>query len=249
MLGIAALNFKWFHYNNSNIRGEVWYSRPSNILMFCTLKGSFHLAKLITSTTTNNNDNNKLVFGQSLRHWYCLAGPTESWCSKYLAKPVGSTGLFRWDGKWPGATMADTCRYLAWGATVVHTCAKSYIAHTANGSVAEQTTIRKTENCLGLPSLHLFLPIAFETLGPVNSARVDFIRAVGRCLSTSSGESREVSFIMLGPFHLYPALYSISRHAHWCCRGRGLIAAPSVIFCSLEITFTSGKKYLKQNRI
>ena len=110
------------------------------------------------------------------------------------------SGLSRIDGKRPdGATLIPWAagKHLAWDATVVHTCAASYIAHTANaaGAAAEQAAVRKIEKYAGLPSSHLFVPIALETLGPINSAGVCFIREVGQRLSVVSGEPREATFL------------------------------------------------------
>src|SRR6218665_1400923 len=62
-------------------------------------------------------------------------------------------------------------RYMAWDTTVVHTCAASYLSQTAisAGSAAEQAAVRKTAKYALLPATHLFVPIAFKTLGPVNN--------------------------------------------------------------------------------
>src|SRR6218665_2808119 len=57
-------------------------------------------------------------------------------------------GLPRTDGKRPnGATLIpwSAGRYMAWDATVVHTCAASYLSQTAisAGSAAEQAAVHK----------------------------------------------------------------------------------------------------------
>src|SRR6218665_2235977 len=59
------------------------------------------------------------------------------------------SSLLRTDGKRPdGATLIpwSAGRYMAWDATVVHTCAASYLSQTAisAGSAAEQAAVRKT---------------------------------------------------------------------------------------------------------
>ena len=59
---------------------------------------------------------------------------------------------------------------MAWDTTVVHTCAASYLSHTAisAGSAAEQAAVHKTAKYALLPATHVFVPIAFETRWPVN---------------------------------------------------------------------------------
>lgn len=55
-------------------------------------------------------------------------------------------------------------------------------------AAADQTAIRKTEKYSRLTFAHLFIP--FKTLGPINTAGVDFI-----LLLTISGKSLEVNFL------------------------------------------------------
>src|SRR6218665_1606958 len=63
------------------------------------------------------------------------------------------------------------------GMPVVHTCAASYLSQTAisAGSAAEQAAVRKTAKYALLPATHVFVPIAFETLGPVNAEGAEFL--------------------------------------------------------------------------
>jgi len=46
-----------------------------------------------------------------------------------------------------------------------------------------------------LCSAHLFLPIAVETLGPMNDSAYEFFEILGRKITDVSGDSREVSFV------------------------------------------------------
>ena len=86
---------------------------------------------------------------------------------------------------------------MAWDATVVHTCAASYLSQTAisAGSAAEQAAVRKAAKCAS-PATHVFVPIAFETLGPVNAEGVEFLSELGRCISSVSGDQRETNFFL-----------------------------------------------------
>src|SRR6218665_3139844 len=102
------------------------------------------------------------------------------------------SGLLRIDGKRPdGATLipCSAGRYMAWDATVVHTCAASYLSQTiiSARSAAEQAAVRKTAKYALLPATHVFVPIAFETLWPVNAEGAEFLSALGRHISPVSG--------------------------------------------------------------
>jgi len=87
---------------------------------------------------------------------------------------------------------------MAWDATVVHTCAASYSSQTAisAGSAAEQAAVRKSEKYALLPATHLFVPIAFETLGPVNAEGAQFLSELGRRIPSDSGDQRETNFLL-----------------------------------------------------
>src|SRR6218665_2733464 len=111
------------------------------------------------------------------------------------------SGLLRIDGKRPdGATLIpwSAGKYMAWDTTVVHTCAASYLSQTAisAGSAAEQDAIRKTAKYELLPATHVFVPIAFETLGPVNAEGAEFLSVLGRRISSVSGDQRETNFLL-----------------------------------------------------
>ena len=61
---------------------------------------------------------------------------------------------------------------MAWDGTVVETLAPSYVAVSAKVkcSAAQAAADRKVSKYAGLPASHLFVPIAIETLGPINEA-------------------------------------------------------------------------------
>src|SRR6218665_3462718 len=105
-------------------------------------------------------------------------------------------GLLRTDGKrLDGATLipGSAGRYMAWDAPVGHTCAASYLSQTAisAGSAAGQAAIQKSAKYALLPATHVFVPIAFETLWPVNAEGAEFLSELGRCISSVSGYPRE----------------------------------------------------------
>src|SRR6218665_3838971 len=126
---------------------------------------------------------------------YHLAFTAECRCSKHEGTIWSS------DGKPPdGATLIPWTagRYMAWDATVAHTCAASYLSQTAisAGSVAEQAAVLKTAKYALLPATYVFVPIAFETLGPVNAEGAEFLSELGRCISSVSGDQRETNFLL-----------------------------------------------------
>jgi hypothetical protein len=109
-------------------------------------------------------------------------------------------GLFRSDGKRPdGATLIPWSegKYLAWDATIVHTCAASYITQPANliGPASVQAANRKTQKYAGLPASYIFQPVAIETLGPLNPSALEFINEIGTRISSITGDRREATFL------------------------------------------------------
>src|SRR6218665_2467258 len=120
-------------------------------------------------------------------------------CRVQMFKHEGT--IWSSDGKPPyGGTLIPWTagRYMAWDPTVVHTCAASYLSQTAisAGSAAEQAAVRKTAKYALLPATHVFLPIAFETLGSVNAEGAEFLSELGRCISSVSGDQHEINFLL-----------------------------------------------------
>ena len=114
-----------------------------------------------------------------------------------VKEPVG---LFRSDGKRPdGLTqipwLAGKC--MTWDVTVTDTMAESYLssASTIAGSVAENAADRKELKYQSLATTHTFIPLAFETLGPINTKGVEFFNILGRRLTAHSGDTRETVFL------------------------------------------------------
>ena len=88
-------------------------------------------------------------------------------------------------------------RCSAWDATVIDTLVPSYVAVSAQvtGSAAQAAAERKVSKYAGLPASHLFVPVAIETLGPINEAGHSFLSELGRRLSTISDDPRESFFL------------------------------------------------------
>ena len=109
-------------------------------------------------------------------------------------------GLLRTDGKRPdGLTLIPwkAGRCLVWDATVADTFAASYLPTTSiiAGSAAEAAASRKETKYQLLNNAYEFVPLALETMGPINSTGLDFISNIGRNLTLMSGDPRESAFL------------------------------------------------------
>jgi len=81
--------------------------------------------------------------------------------------------------------------------TVVSTLADSYLHASSNsaGGTAEIASVKKESKHSVLPPDYIFQPVAFETLGSLNSSGYAFPCEVGRRLNAVSGDPRETSFL------------------------------------------------------
>ena len=79
------------------------------------------------------------------------------------------------------------------------TYASSYIRLTASttGGTAEQAAERKRAKYANLPATHDFIPLAIESLGPVNITGMEFLEDLGQRMTEAMGDPREThSFIL-----------------------------------------------------
>ena len=109
-------------------------------------------------------------------------------------------GLLRSDGKRPdGLTQIpwQSGKCMTWDVTVTDTLAESYLSTTSvnAGAAAEGAASRKEAKYQALATTHSFIPIAFETLGPINAKGLSFFKELGHRLSARSGETRETQFL------------------------------------------------------
>ena len=114
-----------------------------------------------------------------------------------VKEPVG---LLRSDGKRPdGLTQipwqAGKC--MTWDVTVTDTLAESYLLATSSaaGAAAEGAADRKVLKYQSLDQTHTFVPMAFETLGPINSKGEDFFNDLGRRISACTSDTRETAVL------------------------------------------------------
>ena len=109
-------------------------------------------------------------------------------------------GLSRDDGKRPdGLTLLPwhSGRCATWDATVVDTLGNAYLQRNAvqAASAAETAAARKETKYSALTQTHLFYPVAFETIGPVCSSGLEFLREIGRRFTLATSDPRETAFL------------------------------------------------------
>jgi len=63
------------------------------------------------------------------------------------------------------------------------------------GSAAEAAAGRKLQKYTEIMNRYSFVPIAFETLGPINTAGSEFIDEIGRRCIAITGDLREKAFL------------------------------------------------------
>ena len=64
------------------------------------------------------------------------------------------------------------------------------------GGAAESAGDKKEAKYTDLAKTYTFMPIAFETLGPINSKALSFLGVLGRRITTVTEDSREGAFLL-----------------------------------------------------
>ena len=88
-------------------------------------------------------------------------------------------------------------KILIWDVTVTDTLAASYIAHSLSsaGSAAERAAELKVSKYSSLCDQYDFIPIAIETLGPINTSAIHFLSSLGKRIAARTGDAREGAFL------------------------------------------------------
>ena len=99
------------------------------------------------------------------------------------------TGIIGTDGqRQDGVTMVPLARGLcmAWDVTVPDTLASSYVQSSADiaGMIAEQSEVTKISKYATIATTHLFIPLAFETLGTWGQEARKFVSELGRRITS-----------------------------------------------------------------
>jgi len=151
--------------------------------------GNYRLKSII------NNNNKSLLDTTLLTTWL-----PEHFPQLAFQCPKSPAGLGHTDGKRPDGMTLITWRAgkpAVWDVTVVCTSAVSYLNSSAReaGAAAEFAASCKTPKYVSLTASHLFFPIAVETQGPLNEEARQLLCDLGRRISASSGDNREVIFL------------------------------------------------------
>ena len=77
-----------------------------------------------------------------------------------------------------------------WDVTISYTMANSYLNSTSitAGGAAEIAATRKLEQYQKLTRGYGVVPVAIETMGPMNPAGADFINSIGRLSAQQTGD-------------------------------------------------------------
>jgi len=106
------------------------------------------------------------------------------------------SGLFRSDGKRPdGLTLTPWKNggCVTWDVTITDTLAQSYLPATSGSSGAAAE--RKMAHYEKLAQSYTLIPVAVETLGPINNAGLQFLSDIGRRISQVFNDHRESIFL------------------------------------------------------
>jgi hypothetical protein len=117
-----------------------------------------------------------------------------------IASTKEPSGLSRSDGKRPdGLTLIpwQSGKCLIWDVTVADTLAASHLPSTAStaGGAADSAATHKELKYAELSRSYHFIPIACETLGPLNEKAINFLSDLGKRISATTGDPREGTFL------------------------------------------------------
>lgn len=138
--------------------------------------------------------------GKTSRHHALNDVIARAFASAGLPVTKEPNGLSRTDGKRPdGMTLIPwQCgKAVLWDVTVICTSADSYLDSSARetGAAAEIAATRKTVKYANLSDRYIFIPVAVETQGPLNTSATELLVDLGRRISSTSGDPRETSFL------------------------------------------------------
>jgi hypothetical protein len=142
----------------------------------------------------------KLTSGRIARHSYINDLVYRALVKAGFPSSKEPSGLSRSDGKRPdGLTLVpwSAGKNALWDVTIVNTLAASYLSSTSVTacSAAEIASKRKEAKYASFSISHKFVPLAFETMGAIGSKATTFLRELGRRLSSTTGDTRETTFL------------------------------------------------------
>jgi len=109
-----------------------------------------------------------------------------------------------------------------WDVTVVCTSAGSYLNSSAReaGAAAEFAASCKTAKCVSLAASYIFFPISVKTQGPLSEEAQQLLCDLGRRISASSGDDREMSFLFQHVSVVLQCFNTVLLHNSFCVEYR-----------------------------
>ena len=109
-------------------------------------------------------------------------------------------GHSRSDGKRPDGRSLypwQGGKHLTWDVTVADMLAPTYLASVRStaGSIAEGAASRKDNKYFAIAQSHVFVPLAIETLNPINLNGLKFLSEFSDRLTATTDDLREASFL------------------------------------------------------
>ena len=123
-------------------------------------------------------------------------------------------------------------RHWAWDVTVATTLADSYLpaSSATAAAAAEAAASRKEVEYSDLPASFSFQPIAVETLGPISESAVDFVRELGRRISSMFQEERQTAYLFQRLSVTVQRYNAVILHDSFPCTRFGTLATNGIVF-------------------
>ena len=147
----------------------------------------------MVKTRGNHGLSCKRSAGRTLRHNYINDLVYHALLQAGLPSTKEPAGLLRTDGKRPdGLTNVpwQAGRSAVWDVTVADTLADFYLASTSMtaAAAAQLAATRKETKYVDLSTTHHFVPLAFESLGPIGSKATSFFKRTRSSLNIRNGQ-------------------------------------------------------------
>ena len=154
----------------------------------------------MVNTRGNHGLSCKRSAGRTLRHNYINDLVYHTLLQAGLPSTKEPAGLLRTDGKWPDDLTNvpwQAGKSAVWGVTVADTLADSYLASTSMtaAAAAQLAATRKETKYVDLSTTHHFVPLAFESMGPIGSKATIFLKELGRRLTLAMDNPLETAHL------------------------------------------------------
>ena len=154
----------------------------------------------MVNTRGNRGLSCKRSAGRTLRHNYINDLVYHALLQAGLPSTKEPAGLLRTDGKRPDGLINipwQAGKSAVWDVTVADTLADSYLASTSMtaAAAAQLAATRKETRYVDLSTTHHFVPLAFESMGPIGSKATIFLKELGRRLTLATDNTLETAHL------------------------------------------------------